>query len=67
MNNHEPMRVKITYDRTKRGTFVLNGMDISHNVGSCAVDIIAGKVAHVTFTVRVDELDADIEGEVTQP
>ena len=61
------MRVKITYDRINRARFVLNGMDITHSVNSCSVAVVALKIAHVTFTVLVDELDADIEGEVTQP
>lgn len=63
----EPMRVQITYSREKRGQFILNGMDISNKVNSCSVEIVATKPATVTFSVFVDELDADIEGEVTQP
>ena len=66
MTDRQPMRVQITYDRTKRGRFILNGMDITHSVNSCSVELIALKVAKVTFTVHVDELEADVEGEVMQ-
>lgn len=65
--NKEPMRVQITYSRGKRGAFILNGMDITHKTSAVSVNIRAHHLAEVTFTVFVDELDADIEVEEAQP
>ena len=67
MNEREPLRVQITYTREKRGTFIINGMDITNRVSGVDVEVVAGKMAQVSFTVFVDELDADIEGVEVQP
>ncbi len=67
MNEREPLRVQITYTRQKRGTFVINGMDITNRVSGVGVNIVAGKMAEVSFTVVADESDADIEGVEAQP
>lgn len=67
MSERKPLRVQITYTREKRGTFIINGMDITNRVSGVDVEVVAGKMAQVSFTVFVDELDADIEGVEVQP
>lgn len=62
-NDRRPVQLRIGYNRQKHGTFILNGMDITHRVSGCTVEITARKIAMVTFSMFVDELDADIEGE----
>lgn len=62
MSERKPVKVQITYGRNKRGTFILNGEDMSDRISYCSVEVHAGKIAYVTFRMHADELEADVEG-----
>ncbi len=62
MSERESINVSVTYGRNKRGTFVFNGKDISDSVHKVQVEILAGKIAFVTFTLRTDDLELDVDG-----
>lgn len=57
----EPLRVQIKVSKGGRGTFVLNGQDISKHVQRAVVTVVACKYTFVTFDVMADDIELDAE------